>query len=358
MPRFVEIKKQHQKTMKYLFTLVILSLSFLSFSQNNVTFKGKITNPTGEKVTLYSVTEENGRLKEEKVADSKLEKDGSFSMSFELEKQIEASFSDGSESTSLLLQPEDEIYMTLNTTIFDETIQYYGKGAEKNNAIKTLALELEKIVETLYSLPEEADTLEINTYVNFSIDGLIQIVNDYQSIEDFKSYGDKLIKEYEETKTALKKEFKENLMMAELMNNLKGTEGIDIKGIDLKGKGISLAHYKGKIIVIDFGAPWCAPCRAEMPAFKELEDQYGEKVNFISLGVYSKKKAWEKMATDLGFNNNIFVDEDGYDQFGAWMVRYIPRYVVLDENFKVVDADAARPSSGKLESLIVELLEK
>ncbi len=342
--------------MKYILSIAIMSLSYLSFSQEVVTFNGKITNPTGERVSLFSIIEDNGKRQRKKIAETKLEDDGSFSMSFELDKQIEASFSDGSESTSLLLQPKDEIYMTLNTTLFDETIQYYGKGAEKNNAIKTLALEMEKIEETLYSYPEDTDSSEIFTYINYSIDALIQIVKDYQNIEDFKSYGDVLIKKYEATKEELKTDYVEDKKMKQLMKNLTGTEGVDIKGVDLKGKEIHLSDYKGKIIVIDFWAPWCAPCRAEMPAYKELEEKYGKKVNFISLGVYSKEKAWRKMATDLAFEHNIFVDEDGYAQFNDWAVRYIPRYLVLDENFKVVDADAPRPSSGKLETMILKML--
>ena len=342
--------------MKYLFSFVILSLSFLSFSQEKVTFNGKITNPTGEKESLFSIIEENGKRKKKKIAETNLENDGSFSMSFVINKQIEASFSDGSESTSLLLQPKDDLYMTLNTTLFDETIQYYGKGAEKNNAIKTLALEMEKIVEIVYDYPEDTDSAELFSYINYSIDELIQIVKDYQKIEDFKSYGDDLIQEYEEMKEELKEVFIENKRMNQIIKSLIGTEGIDIKGVDLEGKQISLAHFKGRLIVIDFWAPWCAPCRAEMPAFKDLEEKYGEKVSFISLGVYSKEKEWKKMATSLAFDHNIFVDEEGYAQFDTWNVKYIPRYVVLDENFKVIDADAPRPSSGKMETMILELL--
>lgn len=45
---------------------------------------------------------------------------------------------------------------------------------------------------------------------------------------------------------------------------------------DLDGKDVSLSSFKGKVILLNFWATWCGPCKAEIPGFVELQDQYGK----------------------------------------------------------------------------------
>jgi thiol-disulfide isomerase/thioredoxin len=46
---------------------------------------------------------------------------------------------------------------------------------------------------------------------------------------------------------------------------------------DLNGRNLSLSDYRGKVILLDFWATWCAPCQAEIPRFVEWQSQYGER---------------------------------------------------------------------------------
>lgn len=61
--------------------------------------------------------------------------------------------------------------------------------------------------------------------------------------------------------------------------------------VDATGKSVSLKHYKGKIIFINFWATWCPPCIAEMPSMQNLYVDYQDKIVFLFVTTDSFEKA-------------------------------------------------------------------
>jgi len=72
---------------------------------------------------------------------------------------------------------------------------------------------------------------------------------------------------------------------------------------DINGQDVALNDFKGQVILLDFWATWCAPCRIEIPNFVELYDEYGPD-GFVVLGI---------SVDDAGTDLKPFADELAMD---------------------------------------------
>lgn len=60
---------------------------------------------------------------------------------------------------------------------------------------------------------------------------------------------------------------------------------------DLDGRELTLDHWRGKVLVVNFWAPWCPPCRAEMPGFDRLQQRLGAQgLQFVGIGLDAPHK--------------------------------------------------------------------
>jgi len=127
---------------------------------------------------------------------------------------------------------------------------------------------------------------------------------------------------------------------------------------DMNGKPVSLASYKGKVILLDFWATWCGPCKAEIPNFVELQDAYKDKgLAVLGLSVDDTVDKLKPFATEFKMNYPVLVGlgrDDVQDAFGP--VWGIPTTFLISRDGRICRKNTGIQGKVKYERDIKALL--
>ncbi len=115
----------------------------------------------------------------------------------------------------------------------------------------------------------------------------------------------------------------------------------DFEMADAKGEPRKLSDYvgKGKVVLIDFWASWCPPCRREMPNLVAAYKQYKNKgFEIVGISLDNKADAWAKGVKDLGITWPQLSDLQGWKNSGAALygVNSIPHTVLVDKDGTII----------------------
>lgn len=282
---------------------------------------------------------------------------------------------------------------TLKVVEGDYTIQHgekYGVIFLKNNNESTLNTNFEDFAKSMVFSGDASDTN------NFSVQSFL-ISNDYFT-KDLISSGtsedlDTAIKEYKAAYDGIKRKFSDvdSTHIALMDKNIERTEQQVIKIVTPKlakrnafpkgkpspsfvnyenyaGGVTSLSDLEGKYVYMDIWATWCGPCIKEIPALKSIEKQFeGKNIEFVSISVDEGRgykgsaaqayKGWRKMVTDKELGGMQLIADNGFmsDFIRAYKINGIPRFILIDPEGNIVNADAPRPSNPQLIELFKAL---
>lgn len=119
---------------------------------------------------------------------------------------------------------------------------------------------------------------------------------------------------------------------AAVKGGLIGSAGPDFSGESVNGQGkFSLASAKGKVVVVDFWATWCEPCKKSFPKLEDLNVKYKGNVVIVGVSEDDEKTGIADFAKTHGAKFPLLWDE-GKAIAGKWNPENMPTSFVLDKN--------------------------
>ena len=113
-------------------------------------------------------------------------------------------------------------------------------------------------------------------------------------------------------------------------------EAVDFELEDLDGKKRSLSSYRGNVVLLNFWATWCGPCRIEMPSMQRVyDDLKDEGFEIVAVDIREDRKLVKKFVKENGYSFPILLDKSG-KVASAYGARSIPTTYIIDREGYVV----------------------
>lgn len=126
---------------------------------------------------------------------------------------------------------------------------------------------------------------------------------------------------------------------------------------NLEGDKVNLSDYRGKVVFINFWATWCGPCRHEIPAFIELQKEYGEdKLAILGISLdQGDLSVVPAFAEEYGINYEVlYASAEVVGMYGG--IRSIPTTFIVDRDGNLRDGRVGFPGKDYFVNVINSLL--
>ena len=130
------------------------------------------------------------------------------------------------------------------------------------------------------------------------------------------------------------------------------TAKLDFRLKDVDGKTVTLADYRGKVLLLDFWATWCPPCRVEIPGFVNLYAKYrSQGFEVVGVVVQDPFEHAKPFADRFGMNYTIVDGNDRDDLEAAFPTPALPTSFLINREGKICSTRIGLPPMQKDDSL-------
>jgi thiol-disulfide isomerase/thioredoxin len=207
---------------------------------------------------------------------------------------------------------------------------------------------------------EESFVVENNDSYLSSLILQRMLMNQEIELEKIESYFERFTDIIKNTKSSIESKKRiDELNKAKENQPTIGSLAPDFSGPSPDGTSISLSDVKSKVILLDFWASWCAPCRVENPSLVNLKKKYSNKdFEIVGVSLDRDRESWVNAIENDKIKNWVHVSNLkfwGEPIAKLYKVIKMPTTFVLDENKNVIGIDV---KGDDLDNLIAQQLAK
>lgn len=128
----------------------------------------------------------------------------------------------------------------------------------------------------------------------------------------------------------------------------------DFELISLSGEGTALEDFRGKVVLLNFWATWCGPCRLEMPAFQARFDSLGDDLSVVAVNFDEAESDVQAFVDELGLTFDVLLDP-GAEVQRLYQVRGYPTSYLIDQDGVVRIIHIGIMTEGQLDDYLIDM---